>query len=190
MEEIWKNIKGYEGLYQVSNFGRIKSLPRNGTVQVIKILNPCKDTYGYLRIKLSKNNKVKKYQVHRLVAQAFIPNPGNKPQVNHIDGIKTNNIATNLEWVTAKENITHAYKIGLTTSERAIKNLGKYSTKGKENPKAKEVIQYDIKGNFIKIWGSINEIQRELNYLSQDICKCCQKKYKQAYGYIWEYKEE
>ena len=109
MEEIWKDIKEYEGLYQVSNLGRIKSLPRNGTVQVVKILNPCKDTYGYLRIKLSKNNKAKKYQVHRLVAQAFIPNPENKPQVNHLDGNKLNNYYKNLEWCTNGENQIHSY---------------------------------------------------------------------------------
>lgn len=189
MEEIWKDVKDYEGLYQVSSIGRIKSLPRNGTINKERILKCTVDKDGYLKVNLSKNNIQRKIIVHRLVAMAFISNPYNYPQVNHIDGNKQNNEATNLEWVSNKENIQHAYKIGLITHEKITKNLKHYSEIGKKNPKSVQVVQYDLNGNFIKEWGSVNQIQKELGYHSQNICCCCQGKYKKAFGYIWKNKE-
>ena len=126
MEEIWKDIEGYEGIYQVSNFGRAKSLGRvidtkNGrtTVKGV-IMSPCGKPY--LFVYLNKNHKSKYHAVHRLVAQAFIPNLENKPQVNHIDGNKTNNAVSNLEWVTQSENMLHAYRIGLEKSPKGRHN--------------------------------------------------------------------
>lgn len=126
MEEIWKDIEGYEGIYQVSNFGRVKSLGRvidtkNGrtTVKGV-IMSPCGKPY--LFVYLNKNHKSKYHAVHRLVAQAFIPNLENKPQVNHIDGNKTNNAVSNLEWVTQSENMLHAYRIGLEKSPKGRHN--------------------------------------------------------------------
>ena len=120
MKEIWKDIKGYEGLYQVSNLGRVKSLERkvlrsDGTSLAIseRILKLGKNARGYLSVQLCANGIVKCFRVYRLVAQAFIPNPDNKPQVNHIDGNKQNNRADNLEWATRSENMQHAYKTGL-----------------------------------------------------------------------------
>lgn len=107
MEEIWKDIEGYEGLYKVSNLGRIKSFYHGG-----KIMKPDVSNHGHLRVKLSKSGKLKRYLVHRLVARAFIPNSENKPQINHIDADPTNNSVDNLEWSTQSENIKHAYKIG------------------------------------------------------------------------------
>ena len=104
--EIWKDIEGYEGLYQVSSWGRVKSTYRGG-----RVLKGRKTKTGYLRINLCKNRNVKEYLVHRLVAQAFIPNPQNKPQVNHIDEDKENNHVNNLEWCTAKENVNHGTRI-------------------------------------------------------------------------------
>ena len=105
MEEIWRDIEGFEGLYQVSNFGRIKRVTTG------KILKGDKNNDGYLRVKLYKNNTKSNKSIHRLVAEAFIPNPENKPQVNHINEDKTNNSLDNsldnLEWMTAKENINH-----------------------------------------------------------------------------------
>lgn len=110
-EEIWKDVIGYEGLYQVSNLGRIKSLPRNGTVKNTIILRTDGKLYDVVRLR--KNDIPKPFLVHRLVAIAFIPNQLNKPCVNHIDGIKHNNMLSNLEWVTRSENEKHAHVTGL-----------------------------------------------------------------------------
>lgn len=119
MKEIWKDIKGYEGLYQVSNLGRVKALAKRidkGKCHRIfpeKILVPIETNRGYLRIKICKDRKIYKLRIHRLVAEAFIINIENKPEVNHIDGNKKNNNINNLEWVTSKENKDHAVRMGL-----------------------------------------------------------------------------
>lgn len=118
--EIWKDIPGYENLYRVSTFGNVKSykkigwMNRNNCTRIFKPkdLNPS-HSHGYLNVRLTKNKKSKLLFVHRLVLLAFIPNPENKPQVNHKNGIKTDNRIDNLEWVTAVENIAHSLKTGL-----------------------------------------------------------------------------
>jgi hypothetical protein len=110
--EIWKDIAGYEGYYQVSNLGRVRSYPRNGTSYFIKILKARIDM-GYERVWLSRGNMVKPQKISRLVASVFIPNINNKPEVNHINGVKTDNRVENLEWVTKSENIKHAFATGL-----------------------------------------------------------------------------
>ena len=123
MEEIWKDIEGYEGLYQISNLGRVKSFPRKGTqTKKEKILKEKRDKKGYCFVSLN-NVGAKPYKIHRLVAQAFIPNLENKPQINHIDGDKTNNRIDNLEWCNNSENQIHAYKKGLNASvlEKKVK---------------------------------------------------------------------
>ena len=125
-DEVWKDIEGYEGLYQVSNFGNIKSLPKvrhngRGTyIQKEKILKPSNTSTGYKKIELCKDGKRKGFKVHRLVAIAFIPNPDNKPEVNHIDGNKINNNIDNLEWVTSSENTIHAYETGLNSNKKDL----------------------------------------------------------------------
>ena len=106
--EIWKDIEGYEGLYKVSNHGNIYSCVRQKLLKQTKIKN-------YSRVQLNKGKQITS-RVHRLVAEAFIPNPEKKPQVNHIDGDKQNNKAENLEWNTSKENINHAHRTGLATN--------------------------------------------------------------------------
>ena len=115
--ESWKWIRGYEGIYKISNYGRIKSFPRNGTIKKVKILRPGFNKFGYLIITLSKNDKCKYFRIHRLVAEAFIQNPENKPEVNHKDGNKFNNYYENLEWTTSTENQKHAYNTGLRNPE-------------------------------------------------------------------------
>lgn len=120
-KEIWKDIAGYEGLYQVSNFGRVKSLEREEYVPGFsrrrirkgRILAQTKNRGGYMLAHLSKDGTAKRVSVHRLVAKAFIPNPGGKTTVNHIDGDKTNNMSNNLEWATMSENVSHAFRTGL-----------------------------------------------------------------------------
>lgn len=111
MSEIWKPVVEYEGLYEVSNLGRVKSLPRNGTTRQERILKPTLKKSGYVDICLQKKGKRKYTHLHQIVARAFIPNPDNKPQVNHIDGNKQNNAVDNLEWNTASENLRHKFRV-------------------------------------------------------------------------------
>lgn len=108
---MWKAVKNFEGLYEVDESGVIRSLPRNGTVKNPRIINQHIHKSGYMYCCLSKNNKQHNFQVHRIVAEAFIPNPENKPQVNHKNGIKLDNRLDNLEWATSSENMVHSFKI-------------------------------------------------------------------------------
>lgn len=188
-KEIWKDIVGYEGLYQVSNFGRIKSNYKS------IILQPglCR---GYLIVNLYKNKKSLSQKVHRLVAQAFIPNPENKPTVNHIDGNKQNNYVSNLEWATVKEQNVHANKTGLMDNAKKIraKNMRnitiKYLQKRSEKLK-KPVNQYDLNGIFIKRYSSAFEACKINNFNNpSNIRTCCQEKTETAYGYKWNYYQE
>lgn len=122
--EIWKDVSGYEGMYQVSTFGRIRTVShsvtsrsRNGTPYLLnvpaRIKKATRGSDGYYDISLYKNNQPKYFSVHQLVAQTFLPNPDNKPTVNHIDGDKSNNHLDNLEWATYDEQMAHASKLGL-----------------------------------------------------------------------------
>ena len=122
--EIWKDIVGYEGLYQVSNFGRIKSFPRKYTQKEIKILKPVLSKGGYLQCHLIKDGKSKTFAIHRLVAEAFLSNPNNLPEVNHKFGNKFDNYYENLEWCNSSQNKQHAFNMGLMQS-------GSESTKAK-----------------------------------------------------------
>lgn len=162
MQEIWKDIPNYEGLYQVSNLGRVKSL-----FKYKKILKP-RQRNGYLRVSLTKNNKSTNYAVHRLVAQAFISNPNNLPEVNHKDENKQNNCVDNLEFCTRKYNM----KYGTWKDRRLVKFI-------------KPVAQYDLNGNFIRNWTSIKDAKTKLNI--NNIPAVCKGKAKQSGGYIWKY---
>lgn len=175
MQEIWKDIKGYEGLYQVSNFGKIKSLAKQVgfCFRSEKILKNNIDTYGYEYVILSKANKTKPFLVHRIVASHFIENVNNKEEVNHIDGNKKNNIVTNLEWCTSTENKKHAISNNLF--------------KPKFNKSYNAIEQYDKEGNLIKIWEKASLIQKKLQFSSGRIHNCCKGKHKTAYGFIWKY---
>lgn len=115
MKEEWKYINGYSGFYQVSNLGNVRSW-RNGSYgkrNEPQLISPRKDSQGYRKVALYNDGNRTDFKISRLVAEYFIPNPTNKPEVNHIDGIKSNDSVRNLEWVTPKENVAHAFETGL-----------------------------------------------------------------------------
>lgn len=185
--EIWKDIEEYEGLYQISNLGRVKSFGKQTGFYTRKhelILKDNIDKDGYHLTTLIKKRTRQHLRIHRLVAEAFIPNPEDKPQVNHKDGNKDNNSVENLEWCTPSENVKHSYD----------KKLHKYHIRirafGTENPAARKIKQYDLKGNFIKTWNTIREASKTLNIGETNIGACCRGKQKTAGGYIWKYIEE
>jgi hypothetical protein len=167
--EIWKDIIWYEWLYQVSNLGNVKSL--NWVWRILKL----KNNKWYLCIDLHKKNHVKTKKVHRLVAQEFIYNPENKPQVNHKNWIKNDNRVENLEWFTSSENIRHKFDILWHKSNWWLR--------------PKKVNQFTKDWIFIKTWSSLIEIQRELNIDYSSISHCCNKKISHltAWWYKWEY---
>ncbi len=173
-EEIW--IKVFDN-YFVSNLGRVKSTMKKNE----KILTPRENGKGYLRVHLSVNGRIKDYYIHRLVADAFIHNPENLPEVNHKDGDKGNNHIDNLEWCTRSENIRHAFDNGLSKSPRAM--LGRF---GKNHPNSKPIIQYSMDGLFIKEYESISQAVRETGIKS--ISDCCLGKQRQSGGFVWKYK--
>ena len=178
-EELWKDIEGYEGLYQVSNRGRVRSfLMKNGRglSSIPHILMAKIDKYGYEKYNLRKNGVTKTFTAHRLVAKAFIHNLGNKDTINHIDGNKRNNNVFNLEWASVKENIHHAYRTGLTPKTPL------------NNKKSKRTMQYDVNDNLIKIWPSLHEIERILKFNHSCISRAA-KKEKLYNGYFWRYAE-
>lgn len=190
MAEEWKDIKDYEGLYQVSSLGNVRSLYYNKE----RILADRFNKTGYLSVILSKKGKYKSFKVHRLVAQAFIPNLDNKPQVNHIDGNKKNNNVNNLEWVTIKENINHSWRTGLRENEREGLRQRAYKTinKNKLWEKTKKVvIQMDLNGNFIREFNSLSEVSDYYGKKSlvSSISKCCHGEIETSYGYKWSFKE-
>lgn len=196
MTEVWKDIINYEGLYQISNYGRVKALEKDvvrrkcGIKHCLEIImKPVSDKDGYLSVTfcVHSKGKAKTFKVHRLVAQAFIPNPENKPQVNHKDGNKENNSVQNLEWVTGKENIQHAYKTNLMN--QSGKNNAMYGRLGADNPNSIPIIQLNKYTNQkIKEYDSMASAGRELCVNTGKICECCKGKRLSAYGYKWEYK--
>lgn len=174
-KEIWKPVIGYENLYEISNFGNVRSLDRyvNGKWGKMKIkgktLTLVKEKDGYYVVNLYKNNKTKQFRVHRLVAEVFISNPDNLPEINHKDENKANNRVDNLEWCTTKYNCNYGNR------NRKIR---------------KKVNQYDLEGNFIKEWESIIQVERELNIFHSRIIEVCRGKRKQIGGYVWRYVDE
>ena len=148
-----KDIAGYEGLYAVMSCGKVWSYKNK------MFLKPVTTHDGYLRVSLYKDGKMKHYKIHRLVAMAYLPNPENLPQVDHIDNDKTHNYLNNLQWINHRDNC------------RKSKNI--------------PILQYDLDGDFIREWKCVSDVGREV---SGNICKCLKGKLHSAYGYKWVYK--
>lgn len=187
MKEIWKDVVGYEGLYQISSLGRIKSnggvfrVGNTGGFRPEKILSPTLSKFGYYRLILCDGKGGRKsHVIHRLVAEAFIPNPENKPQVNHIDEDKTNNSVSNLEWVTCKENINWG-----TANQRRI------ATQRLCKKNMKTTYQYDKNYNLVGTYISCKSAARALGINKSGIQHCCNGdiKFPTYKGYIWRYEK-
>lgn len=176
-KEYWKPVVEYEGLYMVSNWGRIKSFDTyrkgpNGSIRFCKgkILKPSTDKDGYLKVVLYKNGKEKTFLIHRLVAEAFLPNPNNLTEVNHKDENKLNNNVNNLEWCNRKFNINFG-----TRNEKVAKKL------------SKPVVQYTLDDQFVREWKSTMECGRN-GYNHGAVAACCRGELKKYKDFIWRYK--
>lgn len=169
--EIWKDIEGYPN-YQVSNMGRVKSFNYKQTGKE-KIMKGSKNNSGYPQVSLCKEGKTKTYLIHRLVASAFLDNPNNLPEVNHIDEDKSNNRVDNLEYCNRKYNCNYGTHI-----EKMIKS------------KSIPILQFSKTGEFIKRWNNAKEVERNLEICSSDIYKCCKGKKKTCGGYVWGYEKD
>lgn len=175
MNEMWKPVRGYEDLYEVSNCGHVKSLSRyvnnNGTkiMHKSRILKPS-IRHGYLCVVLRKNDTSKSFSVHRLVAQAFISNPSHYPVINHKDENRQNNNASNLEWCTQRFNC----------------NYGNHNTKISKSLNGRSIAQYSLNGKLLKIWSHIGDAERN-GFDPSCVSKCCRHVRKTHKGYKWEY---
>jgi hypothetical protein len=165
--EIWKPIKGYESLYEISNRGTIRKINNK------KLKMPHKHRMGYLKVMLYSNGKEKSFYLHRLIAKAFIPNPKNYPCVNHINGTKNDNSINNLEWCTRSQNTQHAYNTGLIKS-------------GKNHVQSKALVVTDKNGNDVKILYGNNQ-WKAFGLDQASVIKCLKGIRKQHKGYTFRY---
>ena len=182
MTELWKDIKGFEGFYQVSNLGRVKGLPRkteDGRLLPERYLYGSVYSTGYVVVKLRCNKKPKRYSMHRLVAEHFIPNPESLPIINHKDENKLNNCVDNLEWCTQKYNTNYG-----CARQRAVKTFRKnYS---------KEVYQFDFNGNLVGKYDSVTTAAKITHTRHSEVSSCCRmvEHCISANGFMWRYAED
>lgn len=182
MEEIWKDIVGYEGLYQVSNIGNVRSLNWKNCGYAKNLwLKP--HNKGYYQVELVKNKKKKTFVVHRLVSIAFIPNPENLPCVNHKDENKQNNCVENLEWCDYKYN--NRYSMNLHPER--YNGLHRKSTPKYGKRKCYSIVQVSLNGEIVREWENSRTIFLETGMSDWSISECCRGNRKTAYGYKWQY---
>ena len=187
METVWKAIPGYDGQYEVSDTGAVRSTNYRRTGNT-KELKPIPSGKGYLMVGLCKNGKMHWEKIHRLVASLFIPNPENKPQVNHLDGVKTNNVVSNLEWATGGENQTHAYRTGLKKADPEWgRTLGKVHGNAGRMANRKPIIATDVRTGVETRYESAAEIERVLGVYHSDVARVCAGKRKHAKGHTFRY---
>ena len=187
--EIWKPVRNYEGKYMVSNTGEVKSLNyrRTGKERILKGVDYGE---GYLYVSLWKDGKVKQCRINRLVAQAFIPNPNNLPEVNHKNEDKTDNRVENLEWCSKSHNVNHG-----TRNKRAAEKLKGKKHSEEHNKKigkklSKPVFSVDKESGLIMWWQSAMEASRQTGIAQSNITLCCQGKVKSAGGHVWFYADD
>lgn len=181
MKEIWKDIEGFEQIYQISNLGNLKSFKKDKKGKILKHNNKNGD---YFAVVLEYKEKVKYTRIHRLVAQAFIPNPNNYNEINHIDGNKQNNRIDNLEWCTRKQNFEHAKKTGLWEYNKPYK--------------CKKIKQYTLENEFLNEYENANHASRKTGVCARNILQVASKTpfndkgfvRKQAGGFIWRFSND
>lgn len=176
--EIWKDAKGFKGLYMVSNYGRIKAI-NFGNHYKSQLIKQRIGVKGVYYVDLSKNNKKYSRPIHRIIAETFISNPHNKPQVIHINGDKSNNTVKNLKWVNNSQNQQNVIKLGL-----------RHIPQGKEVHNHRSVYQLDMNLNIIDSWDTITEASKRFDIPTTNISKVCKGQRNKAGGYIWMYMNE
>lgn len=182
--EIWRDILGYEGLYQISNYGNVMSLNYRRQGFAKQLTAKCSNTKR-LWVELAKDGVRKPVLIHRLVAEAFIPNPNGYPQINHKDGNPQNNHVDNLEWCTQEYNIQHFYNHIPSDWFSRRKSTDKYSIRTHI-----PVEQLTLDGELVKRWNNTRQLRVELKWNDWSINECCKGNRKTAYGYIWRYASE
>lgn len=185
--EVWKDVCGYGGLYMVSDLGRIKSFVYYNGANV-RFLKPQISKRGYYFVDLCKNNVKKKLLLHRLVAEAFIPNPENKPCIDHIDRNGINNRVSNLRWCTQKENCNNKFTKEYRDKTRYYEDGLKRATERSISISMKPIIQIDKFGNIVNEFKSMAEAKRLFGYSSSCICRCCKGQRELYKGFKWMYK--
>jgi len=179
MDEIWKDIEGYEGRYQVSSFGNVRSLNYRNHGYAKNLTPKCNNS-NRLWVELANSLGRKQFLIHRLVASAFIPNINNFPEINHKDENPQNNNVANLEWCTRKYNVAYYYS-------RHPHGPYRKSTIRHGKRKGEAIDQIDKKGQIVKRWDNSRTIFLETGMSDWSISECCRGKRKSAYGYIWRY---
>ena len=193
LQEEWKDIAGYEGLYQISSHGNVRSVPRKGTRGGAVLASY--GSSGYLQTHLCRDGIAKTFQVHRIVATHFLENPYELPEVNHKDENKTNNHADNLEWCDRIYNQNFGTAIERMVAnhnyaESAKKSAAHHDYKEVGRKQGRRVLQIDAGGNIVKRWDSIRSAAAHFGNSPGNIVAACKGRYKESCGYRWEYEEE